>query len=100
MGLIAEARNIQTKDPAAKSLLEVMLLYPGFHVLAFMWDGVYAGATAGRHIRNAMIYAALGFVACYLATYWWMGIQGLYIAYFAHLVARVVYLTAAWKKIA
>jgi len=35
MGLIAEARNIQQKDPAAKSLVEVMLLYPGFHVLVF-----------------------------------------------------------------
>lgn len=35
MGLIAEARNIQNKDPAAKSLVEVMLLYPGFHVLIF-----------------------------------------------------------------
>ena len=35
MGLIAEARNIQKKDPAAKSLVEVMLLYPGFHVLVF-----------------------------------------------------------------
>ena len=35
MGLIAEARNIQNKDPAAKSLVEVMLLYPGFHVLVF-----------------------------------------------------------------
>lgn len=35
MGLIADARNIQNKDPAAKSLAEVMLLYPGFHVLLF-----------------------------------------------------------------
>lgn len=35
MGLIADARNIQKKDPAAKSLVEVMLLYPGFHVLMF-----------------------------------------------------------------
>lgn len=33
MGLIADARNIQAKDPAARNLLEVMLLYPGFHVL-------------------------------------------------------------------
>ena len=72
---------------------------PLVSTLAFMWDGVYAGATAGKQIRNAMIYAALGFVTCYLATYWWLGIQGLYIAYFAHLVARVVYLTAAWKRV-
>ena len=35
MGLVADARNIQYKDPAAKSLAEVMLLYPGFHVLIF-----------------------------------------------------------------
>ena len=76
-----------------------LIAMPIVSTLAFMWDGVYAGATAGKQIRNAMIYAALGFVTCYLATYWWLGIQGLYIAYFAHLVARVVYLTAAWKSI-
>lgn len=76
-----------------------LIAMPIVSTLAFMWDGVYAGATAGKQIRNAMIYAALGFVTCYLATYWWLGIQGLYIAYFAHLVARVVYLTAAWKRI-
>lgn len=35
MGLLADAKNIQKKDPAAKSLVEVMLLYPGFHVLIF-----------------------------------------------------------------
>ena len=75
-----------------------LIAMPIVSTLAFMWDGVYAGATAGKQIRNAMIYAALGFVTCYLATYWWLGIQGLYIAYFAHLVARVVYLTAAWKR--
>ena len=33
MSLIADARNIQSKDPAARSVLEVVLLYPGFHVL-------------------------------------------------------------------
>ena len=76
-----------------------LIAMPLVSTLAFMWDGVYAGATAGKQIRNAMIYAALGFVTCYLATYWWLGIQGLYIAYFAHLVARVVYLTVAWKSI-
>ena len=76
-----------------------LIAMPIVSTLAFMWDGVYAGATAGRQIRNAMIYAALGFVLCYVTTYWWIGIQGLYIAYFAHLVARVVYLTVAWRKV-
>ena len=35
MSLIAEARNIQSKDPAARNLLEVVLLYPGFHILVY-----------------------------------------------------------------
>ena len=76
-----------------------LIAMPIVSTLAFMWDGVYAGATAGKQIRNAMIYAASGFVLCYITTYWCLGIQGLYIAYFAHLVARVLYLTLAWKKV-
>ena len=70
-----------------------LIAMPIISTLAFMWDGVYAGATAGKYIRNAMIYAAVGFVVCYLATYRWLGTQGLYIAYFAHLLARVLYLS-------
>jgi MATE family multidrug resistance protein len=76
-----------------------LIAMPIVSTLAFMWDGVYAGATAGKHIRNAMIYAAVGFLISYLATYWWLGIQGLYIAYFVHLLARVFYLTFAWRPL-
>jgi MATE family multidrug resistance protein len=76
-----------------------LIAMPIVSTLAFMWDGVYAGATAGKQIRNAMIYAAVSFVICYLVTYNWLSIQGLYIAYFAHLAARVFYLTFSWKKV-
>lgn len=34
-GLLDDARSIAKRDPAAKSTLEVILLYPGFHVLIF-----------------------------------------------------------------
>jgi len=34
-GLLEDARSIAKRDPAAKSTLEVVLLYPGFHVLIF-----------------------------------------------------------------
>lgn len=30
-----DARNIQEKDPAARSIFEVLILYPGFHILIF-----------------------------------------------------------------
>ena len=33
--LYEDAKNIKEKDPAARTVLEVMLLYPGFHVLVF-----------------------------------------------------------------
>ena len=74
-----------------------LIAMPLVSALAFMWDGVYVGATAGKQIRNAMIWAAVAFVVSYVATFWWVGIQALYIAYFAHLIARVVYLTKEWK---
>lgn len=35
MGLMSDARNIKKKDPAALSVAQVLLLYPGFHALIF-----------------------------------------------------------------
>ena len=82
---------------ASKYYIGWLIAMPLVSALAFMWDGVYVGATAGKQIRNAMIWAAVAFVAVYAATYSWAGAQALYIAYFAHLIARVVYLTKQWK---
>lgn len=76
-----------------------LIAMPIVSTLAFMWDGVYVGATAGTQIRNSMIWAAVGFVLCYLASYWWAGVHALYIAYFAHLFARVIYLTIQWPPL-
>jgi serine O-acetyltransferase len=33
MGLWSDAKNIQKKDPAARSMAQVLFLYPGFHAL-------------------------------------------------------------------
>ena len=33
--LYEDAENIKKKDPAARNILEVIILYPGFHVLVF-----------------------------------------------------------------
>lgn len=76
-----------------------LIAMPLISTLAFMWDGVYVGATAGIQIRNSMIWAAVAFVIGYLAMYRLVGVQALYIAYFAHLIARAIYLTVEWKNI-
>ncbi len=76
-----------------------LIAMPIVSTLAFMWDGVYTGATAGKQIRNGMIYAALAFLIGYLATFQYLDVISIYIAYFAHLAARVIYLTLSWKPL-
>ena len=85
---------------ASRPYIPWLIAMPLVSTLAFMWDGIYIGATAGRPIRNAMIWSALGFVVTYVAFYRLIGIQALYAAYFVHLIARVVYLTIGWPRIA
>lgn len=77
-----------------------LIAMPIVSTLAFMWDGVFTGATAGKHIRNAMIWAAIGFVVGYVASYHHLGTHALFVGYFLHLAARVIYLTATWRPLA
>ena len=77
-----------------------LIAMPIVSTLAFMWDGVFTGATAGKHIRNAMIWAAIGFVVGYVASYHFLGTHALFVGYFLHLAARVIYLTATWRPLA
>ena len=98
-----ECIGLMTSDTevlgASTKYIGWLIAMPIISTLAFMWDGVYVGATAGVEIRNAMIWAAIGFVVGYMATYRFVGAQALYIGYFAHLIARVIYLSVRWKSI-
>ncbi|MBR4336995.1 MAG: MATE family efflux transporter [Bacteroidaceae bacterium] len=76
-----------------------LVAMPLVSCLAFLWDGIFIGATAARPLRNSMIGAAVGFVAAAIALQPFWGIQAVYVAYFVHLVVRVVWLTAAWPHI-
>lgn len=98
-GSIALLTNDAEVLNASAKYIGWLIAMPIISTLAFMWDGVYVGATAGKQIRNSMIWAAIGFMAGYAATYRFVGPQALYIGYFAHLVARAMYLTIEWKKV-
>ena len=76
-----------------------LALMPLVSCAAFMWDGVFIGATAGKQVRDCMIVSAVAFVVVYLSLHPFWGIQALYAAYFAHLLARAAYLTALWPKV-
>ena len=93
---------ILTSDPkvieGSKPFVIWLVLMPLVSCTAFMWDGIYIGATAGIEIRNSMIWAAISFVVVYATLFSAAGIHALYAAYFAHLAARFIYLSAIWKK--
>ena len=90
---------------AAEGYLPWLLLMPVMGCAAFTWDGIYIGATASKAIRNSMLWAVVGFFAV-----WFVGlafpdvpartsVHILMGAYFAHLLARTLYLTVRYKKL-
>ncbi len=73
-----------------------LMVMPYLSSLAFLWDGVFTGATDGKVMRNSM----LGSVVCFLGVYWLghesYGINALYAAYMAHLLFRSIFMTVLW----
>ena len=100
--------RMMTSDAAvvaqAEEYLPWLLLMPIVGCAAFTWDGIYIGATASKEIRNAMLWAVVAFTAA-----WGSGqlipdhdktvsMHILMAAYFAHLLARTIYLTVLYPR--
>ena len=89
---------------AAEEYIPWLLLMPVMGCAAFTWDGIYIGATASKAIRNSMLWAVVGFFAVWAAGLMFPNITPsgsmhvLMGAYFAHLFARTVYLSARYRK--
>jgi MATE family multidrug resistance protein len=83
---------------AAKDYLPWLLLMTIVGCAAFTWDGIYIGATASRQMRNSMLWAVVAFVVVWAVGVlgFNMGLHGLMAAYFAHLLARTIYLSVDW----
>ena len=66
---------------------------------AFLWDGVYIGATAARAIRNTMLISAIGmFLPASLLLMPPFGNHGLWVAFLLFMVARGLSMTLMAKK--
>lgn len=108
--------KMMTSDPSVAGMAEVympwLLLMPVVGCAAFTWDGIYIGATASVAMRNSMLWATFAFVSVWAAgigilgclsdntaqEYGTAAVHILMGAYFAHLLARTVYLSARYKK--
>ena len=90
---------------AGRQFLPWLLLMPLIGCPAFVWDGIFIGATAGRELRNSTLICAVGFFGV-----WFAGrlivpeaspetaLHILMGAYFVHLAVRTVYLTYSWPR--
>jgi len=88
---------------AARQFLPWLMLMPVIGIPAFIWDGIYTGATRTRDMMLSVVLCAIGFFATYLSGFYLlkaddvMAIHILMAAYFVHLAIRSAYLTLRWR---
>ena len=76
-----------------------MILIPVITFAAFLWDGIYIGATAASAIRNTMIIASLViFLPACLLLMPRYGNDGLWIAFLLFMIARGLSMTLMARK--
>lgn len=76
-----------------------VILVPVVSYVAFLWDGIYIGATAGPQMRNAMLISTLViFFPAYFLAGKIMGNHGLWFAFILFMIARGVTMQALSKK--
>ena len=76
-----------------------MALIPVITVAAFLWDGIYIGATASKAIRNTMIISS---ILIFLPMWYFLmplwGNHGLWISFLGFMLARGISMTFFAKK--
>lgn len=75
------------------------IVLPLAGVWAFLWDGVFFGATFTRSIRNSMIVAAFVYALAIFPLAALLGNHGLWLALALQLVVRAATLTYAWPSL-
>ncbi len=102
--------RLMTSDPsvvaAGEPFLPWLLAMPVIGCPAFIWDGIFIGATATRDLRNSTLLCAVGFFGVWFTGLWLSGsgmspentLHLLLAAYFMHLLVRALYLTLRYPS--
>ena len=86
-GTEAELANVLA---VAKRYIGWIVVIPLFAALPFMLDGVYAGATLTRALRNSMLGATIIFFGVYYALLPLIGNDALWFAFLLYIIFRLV----------
>ena len=96
IGLVSDQPDI---IPMAQPYHIYLAAIPLITFAAFLWDGVYIGATASRAIRNTMLISSIGvFLPATLLLMPPFANHGLWIAFLMFMVARGLSMTLMAKK--
>jgi MATE family multidrug resistance protein len=91
--------NIPSVIENAKPYFIWIVIVPVVSFAAFLWDGIFIGATAGREMRNSMLIATLVvFFPAYILLSRVIGNHGLWLAFILFLTARGVTMTFMSKR--
>jgi MATE family multidrug resistance protein len=84
-------QELATVLTVARRYLGWIVIIPLFAALPFMLDGVYAGATLTRAMRNSMLLATLIFFGVYYALQPFMNNDALWLALLLYIISRLVF---------
>lgn len=84
---------------ASKDFHLWVLLIPLISFSAFLWDGVFIGATASKQMRDSMIVAVISFFIIYFFTRGYLGNNALWLSFIVYLGMRGVMQTFIFRKI-
>ena len=79
----------------ARNYLPYMIVAPVVGVAAWMFDGIFIGATRSRDMRNMMIISAIAYFAAVIPLMALFGNHGLWIGLLFSFIVRGA--TLAWK---
>jgi len=71
---------------------------PIVSMAAFVWDGIYIGATATREMRNSLIVSSILFFAVFYLFRNTLGNHSLWLAFYAYMIGRGIMLTILSKR--
>ena len=83
----------------ALAFLPYIVALPLVSVWAFVFDGIYFGATRTTELRNGMVVALALFLACAALLVPAFGNHGLWLTFLAFLAARAVVLALIYRRI-
>ncbi len=76
-----------------------VVMIPMVSYVAFLWDGIYIGATAGKQMRNAMLISTMVvFFPVYILVGKFMGNHGLWLAFILFMLARSLSMQVLSKR--